>query len=132
MSKCRRPELVSDNRIGNEKFRFFLLYMTVETVFVDGAEILVPCDMPDDLQRGIIECAKIAASKFDVDRNGASAAEYIKKHLDEELEPHWHVVIGNNFGSYVVHDQMRFIYFKLNSRCYLIYKSGNGARPSYN
>ena len=106
--------------------------MTVETYLVHGAQLLAPCDMPDDIQVSVIEYAKQAVAKYDVDRKGSEAAEYIKKYLESEFEPHWHVVIGNNFGSYVVHDEQRFIYFKLASRCFLIYKAGRGSRPCYN
>ena len=90
---------------------------------INGALVESPCDMPDDILRDVVELAKQAATKFDVDKDGALAAEYIKTRLDETHAPHWHVIIGNGFGCYAVHESRRFVYFQLNKRAYLVYKT---------
>ena len=77
-----------------------------EFVNVDGARVQLPVEMADDMLATII------------------AAELIKTRLDEQFNPHWHVAVGNGFGSYVVHEQRAFVYFYLGTRAYLIYKSG--------
>ena len=51
-------------------------------------------------------------------------AEKIKKHFDELWAPHWHVVIGKNFGSFVHHETKRYVYFYLNDKAVMIYKAG--------
>jgi dynein light chain LC8-type len=90
---------------------------------VAGARVETPCDMPDHILKDIIELAAQSSSKFDVDREGAAAAQYIKSALDVKHEPHWHVVIGNGFGSYVIHESQRYVYFHLNKRAFMIYKT---------
>lgn len=103
--------------------------MTDCNIQLNGAEIVSPCDMPEHIATMIVDIASQAATHFDVDKQGTSAAEFIKKRLDDELEPHWHVIIGNSFGSHVVHDSLRYVFFKLKGRSYLIYKSGSGPKP---
>jgi dynein light chain LC8-type len=98
---------------------------------VSEFELLKPCDMPDSLQDLIVHLAENAAKDYDVDHQGAQAAEYIKKSLDEKADPHWHVIIGNNFGCYAIHEKQRFMYFKLRGRCYMVYKAGRGPNPVY-
>lgn len=93
---------------------------------VSGARITLPCDMPDDMIKCIIELARDISSKLDVDKEGAVAAEHLKKQLDSKYSPHWHVVIGNGFGCHAVHEQHRFIYFYLNHRAFMVYKAGRG------
>ena len=101
---------------------------TPETFQFHGAEVNKPCDMSDKLLRDIIDLSSHASVKFDVDREGSQAAEYIKKSLDDKFHPHWHVVIGNAFGSHVIHEKHHCTYFRLNERSYLIYKAGTGPR----
>ena len=95
-----------------------------EFVTVDGARVQLPIEMADDMLATIIAIVKESTVRFDVDQQGAAAAELIKTRLDEQFNPHWHVAVGNGFGSYVVHEQRAFVYFYLGTRAYLIYKSG--------
>lgn len=55
---------------------------------------------------------------------GLTIAENIKKHFDEAWGPHWHVVIGKNFGSFVNHETGRFLYFYWRDKAVMIYKAG--------
>jgi len=56
--------------------------------------------------------------------SGMQIAENIKKHFDETWAPHWHVVLGKNFGSFVHHETKRYVYFYLNDKAVMIYKAG--------
>ncbi len=97
---------------------------------VGEADIQIQSDMPDAMQAEIIEIAGQVSIKFDVDKQGSFAAESIKTELDKKFQPHWHVVIGNGFGAYVIHESQRFLYFKLRGRFYMIYKAGTGSIPN--
>ncbi len=91
------------------------------------AENQLISDMPDAMQTEVMDLANTISIELDVDKRGALAAEKLKTELDKRFQPHWHVVIGNGFGSYVIHESQGFIYFKLRGRYYLLYKSGTGS-----
>ena len=38
--------------------------------------------------------------------------------------PTWHVVVGTNYGSHVVHATKNFIYFYIGPLAFLVFKSG--------
>ena len=38
--------------------------------------------------------------------------------------PTWHVIVGTNYGTHVVHATKNFIYFYLGPKAILIFKSG--------
>ena len=40
-------------------------------------------------------------------------AEHLKKYLDTNFEPAWHVFFFKNFGCHAIHEKKRFIYFKI-------------------
>ena len=50
-------------------------------------------------------------------------AEQIKKYLDKNFEPYWHVFFGKNFGAHSIHEKRRFIYFYIDKTAYLYYKT---------
>ena len=97
---------------------------TDEWMNVNGALVRLPIDMADDMLSAIVAISVKCGTEFDLDKQGQSAAEYIKRKLDERFAPHWHVTIGNSFGSYVIHEGKKFVYFYLNKRAFLIYKMG--------
>ncbi|KAA3456216.1 dynein light chain-like [Gossypium australe] len=51
-------------------------------------------------------------------------AERIKKEFDKRHGPTWHCIIGRNFGSYVTHETNHFVYFYLDQKAVLLFKSG--------
>jgi dynein light chain LC8-type len=53
-----------------------------------------------------------------------ACAETIKNEFDQRWSPHWHVVIGRNFGSYVTHETRNFIFFYLDDKAVMMYKVG--------
>jgi len=78
-------------------------------------------DMSDEMEKDAIEVATYALNEYTVE---STMANYIKKEFDKKYSPTWHVVIGTNFGSHVVHATKNFIYFYLGPKAILIFKSG--------
>jgi hypothetical protein len=52
------------------------------------------------------------------------AARAIKIELDKVNGGVWHVVVGKNFGSEVIHEDGNFIYFYLRNTGFMIWKAG--------
>ncbi|KAE9455201.1 hypothetical protein C3L33_12900, partial [Rhododendron williamsianum] len=80
--------------------------------------------------------AKKAFEKHNVEKD---VAEAIKKEFDRKHGPTWHCIVGKNFddydgkpiscllvfvGSYVTHETNHFVYFYLDSKAVLLFKSG--------
>jgi len=101
-----------------------------------GARIQWPCDLPDDMIEDVVTKAQEAMEyvraqeenqkallggtlQNDVDM--CSVAKYIKKKLEPQ-HGDWHVIAGKNFGSLVVHESSRFIYFYIGTTAFLLYK----------
>jgi dynein light chain LC8-type len=91
---------------------------------VADARVKWPCDMPDDMLAHVISVGKQALQGRDPGREGAVIAEAIKRQLDVKWGNHWHVVVGQHFGSHVVHEAARFVYFYVGQHALLVYKSG--------
>ncbi|KAI0510345.1 dynein light chain 1, cytoplasmic isoform X1 [Dendrobium catenatum] len=83
--------------------------------------VLKSADMKDEVQKEAINCALSGFDKHAVDKD---RAEYIKKEFDKNHGPTWHCIVGRNFGSYVTHETNHFIYFYLDSKAVLLFKSG--------
>ncbi|XP_058076907.1 uncharacterized protein LOC131225397 [Magnolia sinica] len=78
-------------------------------------------DMKDDMQKDAIDCALSAVEKHGVEKD---IAEYIKKEFDKKYGATWHCIVGRNFGSYVTHETNHFVYFYLDQKAILLFKSG--------
>ncbi|RZC94074.1 hypothetical protein C5167_016772 [Papaver somniferum] len=83
--------------------------------------IIKSADMKEDLQKEAIEFAISAFQKHNVEKD---IAEYIKKEFDKKHGPTWHCIVGRNFGSYVTHETNHFVYFYLDQKAILLFKSG--------
>ncbi|KAG0478531.1 hypothetical protein HPP92_013250 [Vanilla planifolia] len=83
--------------------------------------VLKSADMKEEMQKEAINCAISAFDKFTVEKD---IAEQIKKEFDKNHGPTWHCIVGKNFGSYVTHETNHFIYFYLESKAVLLFKSG--------
>ena len=92
----------------------------------EGARVLWPADMPDEMLAFTVSAAQSAVRELSPDREGAKIAERVKKLLDKEYGPHWHVVFGTAFGSHAVHEKNRFVYFYLDPFAFMVYKAGSG------
>lgn len=78
-------------------------------------------DMKDDMQKDAIESALGALEKHSVEKD---IAEYIKKEFDKKYGATWHCIVGRNFGSYVTHETNHFVYFYVEQKAILLFKSG--------
>ena len=107
------------------------------------AQVLWPPDMPDDMLEDVIATAEIACKTYSTSveeegdkvlsyynkklRSAEQIAEFIKKHMDEKWEPHWHIFIGKSFGCHAIHEKNRFVYFSMApdkvKTYFLIYKA---------
>ncbi|KAJ6818415.1 dynein light chain 1, cytoplasmic [Iris pallida] len=83
--------------------------------------VLKSADMKEEMQKEAIDCAIAAFERHGVEKE---VAEYIKKEFDRSYGPTWHCIVGRNFGSYVTHETNHFIYFYLDSKAILLFKSG--------
>lgn len=83
--------------------------------------IIKSADMKDVMQKEAIDIAIAAFEKHNVEKD---VAEYIKKEFDKNHGPTWHCIVGKNFGSYVTHETNHFVYFYLDSKAVLLFKSG--------
>ncbi|KAM3357837.1 dynein light chain LC6, flagellar outer arm [Capsicum galapagoense] len=78
-------------------------------------------DMKSDVQKEAVDIAIAAFEKCNVEKD---VAEQIKKEFDKKYGPTWHCIVGKNFGSYVTHETNHFVYFYLDSKAVLLFKSG--------
>ncbi len=52
-----------------------------------------------------------------------SIAMEIKKEFDKKYKPCWHCIVGENFGSFVTHENKNFIFFEIDNKSILLFKS---------
>ncbi|KAJ2785464.1 Dynein light chain [Coemansia javaensis] len=91
-----------------------------------GAPSIKSADMSDEMQDAILEIAKEAYEKSEVEKGGVEKdiAAYIKRECDKRFGSPWHVIVGRSFGSYVTHEVGHFIYFYNRHLAHLVFKSG--------
>lgn len=81
--------------------------------------------MPDDMLKDAIETSRrIIQAEPDFEAQGLQCAEAIKTEFDSRWSPHWHCVIGRNFGSFVTHETKNFIFFYLGDKAIMLFKAG--------
>ncbi|XP_010434906.1 PREDICTED: dynein light chain 1, cytoplasmic [Camelina sativa] len=83
--------------------------------------VIKSADMKEDMQKEAIEIAVSAFEKYSVEKD---IAENIKKEFDKKHGATWHCIVGRNFGSYVTHETNHFVYFYLDQKAVLLFKSG--------
>ncbi|KAM7488143.1 hypothetical protein LguiB_025627 [Lonicera macranthoides] len=83
--------------------------------------VIKSADMKEDMQMEAIDIAINAFEKNGVEKD---VAEHIKKEFDKKHGPTWHCIVGKNFGSYVTHETNHFVYFYLDTKAVLLFKSG--------
>ncbi|KAJ2772234.1 Dynein light chain, partial [Coemansia nantahalensis] len=86
-----------------------------------GQPSIKSADMSDEMQDAIIEIAKAAFEKSELEKD---IAAYIKRECDKQYGSPWHVIVGRSFGSYVTHEVGHFIYFYNKHLAHLVFKSG--------
>ncbi|GLT79370.1 hypothetical protein SLA2020_508610 [Shorea laevis] len=82
--------------------------------------IIKSADMKEDMQKEAVDIAIAAFDKHNVEKD---VAEHIKKEFDKKHGPTWHCIVGRNFGSYVTHETNHFVYFYLDQKAVLLFKS---------
>ncbi|CAM0880700.1 unnamed protein product [Alopecurus aequalis] len=82
---------------------------------------LKSADMKEEMQKEAFEISRVAFEKHSMEKD---IAEYIKKEFDKNHGPTWHCIVGRNFGSYVTHETNYFVYFYIDSKAVLLFKSG--------
>ncbi|TVU22432.1 hypothetical protein EJB05_32126 [Eragrostis curvula] len=82
---------------------------------------LKSADMKEEMRQEAFEIARVAFEKNTMEKD---IAEYIKKEFDKNHGPTWHCIVGRNFGSYVTHETNYFVYFYIDSKAVLLFKSG--------
>lgn len=55
---------------------------------------------------------------------GLDCAEKIKTEFDARWTPHWHCIIGRNFGSFVTHETKKFVFFYWGDKAVMLFKAG--------
>ncbi|XP_022955505.1 dynein 8 kDa light chain, flagellar outer arm-like [Cucurbita moschata] len=83
--------------------------------------VIKSADMFGDMQKEAVDIAIAAFEKHSVEKD---VAEHIKKEFDQRHGPTWHCIVGRNFGSYVTHESNHFVYFYLDQKAVLLFKSG--------
>lgn len=95
-----------------------------EYAFLWGAQVRLPCDMPDDILRDAIESVREELDLVE-DFEGAGGyqvVERIKRKFDAKWSPNWHVIIGRSYGSFVTHETRKFVSFKIYDKAVMMYK----------
>ena len=89
-----------------------------------GAKVKLRNDMPDDMLKYAIDSARQVLEECEnFDNDGLLCAEKLKTKFEERWAPHWHVIMGRNFGSYVTHETKKFVFFYLDDKEIMIFKN---------
>ncbi|KAJ8604797.1 hypothetical protein CTAYLR_001071 [Chrysophaeum taylorii] len=95
-----------------------------EHSFMWGAQVRLPCDMPDDILKDAIESVRTeldAVEDFE-GAGGNQVVERIKRKFDDKWNPNWCVIIGRSYGSFVTHETRKFVSFKIYDKAVMMYK----------
>ncbi|KER32423.1 dynein light chain type 1 [Opisthorchis viverrini] len=87
----------------------------------DRKAVIKNADMTAEMQDIAVNTAAYGLDNFNVEKD---VAAHLKKEFDRRFGPTWHCIVGKNFGSYVTHEAQNFIYFYLQDRAFLLFKSG--------
>ena len=88
-----------------------------------GAKVKTPVDMADDmLKDAITRTTEILSVCENFEADGQEVVAELKKYMDKEWMPNWHVVVGRNFGSFVTHETRCFLYFYFQDKAVMMYK----------
>ncbi|KAM3351497.1 hypothetical protein ACQJBY_023460 [Aegilops geniculata] len=95
---------------------------------LEGKATVEDTDMPAKMQLQATSVASRALDRFDV-LDCRSIAAHIKKEFDTIHGPGWQCVVGCSFGCYFTHSKGSFIYFKLESLRFLVFKGMADDQP---
>ena len=95
-----------------------------EWSYMWGAKVRLRNDMADDMLKDAIETSRRVLEECpNFEADGYACAEKIKTEFDQRWSPHWHVIVGRNFGSFVTHETKKFIFFYLDDKAVMIFKN---------
>mmetsp|Transcript_15486 Transcript_15486/g.21185 ORF Transcript_15486/g.21185 Transcript_15486/m.21185 type:complete len:103 (+) Transcript_15486:43-351(+) len=90
-----------------------------------GAKVKLRNDMPDDMLYDAIKTTeRVLKNVTDFELEGLDCAEKIKTEFDARWSPHWHCIIGRNFGSFVTHETKKFVFFYWGDKAVMLFKAG--------
>lgn len=93
---------------------------------------ILSVDLPEDKQEKAVELAKnnlqeqIKKNDGDLKKEkdlDKVLARSLKESFDQLYGQHWNVIVGSGFGSAVVHQSSHYIYFTVDEKAFLIFKS---------
>ncbi|XP_072958781.1 dynein light chain 1, cytoplasmic-like [Typha angustifolia] len=93
---------------------------------LEGKATIQDTDMPAKMQSQAMSFASQALDLFDV-LDCESIAAHIKGEFDKRYGPGWQCVVGSKFGCFFSHKQGTFIYFSLETLCFLVFKAAAAA-----
>ncbi|CAH8479375.1 unnamed protein product [Heterobilharzia americana] len=96
------------------------LYNTSSHPINERKAVIKYVEMSKEMQQDAVQSAAIAIDKYHDDKD---IALFLKKEFDRKYEPTWHCVIGSKFSSYVTHIKQFCIYFSLEDRGVLLFKT---------
>ncbi|CAK9301762.1 unnamed protein product [Gordionus sp. m RMFG-2023] len=76
--------------------------------------------MPTPLQDYIINRTKCLMASNSKD---SEIARILKTEVQNMNEPYWHCVVGKKFSSYISYEAGCFLWFKIDNKIFLIFKS---------
>jgi hypothetical protein len=75
------------------------------------------------ISQAIQAYCNISDEEENTSKNFRQIAMDIKKDFDKRYKPCWHCIVGDNFGSFVTHEAKTFIFFEINGKSILLFKS---------
>ncbi|KAG9453076.1 hypothetical protein H6P81_005980 [Aristolochia fimbriata] len=90
---------------------------------LEGRGIVREADMPKKMQAHAMELAYQALDLHEV-FDCKSIARHIKQKLDEAYGQTWQCVVGVDFGSCITHLRGTFIFFRVETMEFLVFKDG--------
>ncbi|KAL6537526.1 hypothetical protein OROMI_026060 [Orobanche minor] len=91
---------------------------------LEGKALIEDSDMPLKMQIQALASASQALDMYDV-LDCKSMAANIKKEFDKRYGNGWQCVVGSNFGCFFTHRKGTFVYFKLETLNFLIFKGAS-------
>lgn len=82
--------------------------------------IISATDMDEDLLKKVIDVTYQAMSQF---RQEKQIAHYVKYEFDKSDPYGWNCIVGRNFGSHIVHQTKKYVFYKVKELNFLLWKA---------
>lgn len=87
----------------------------------DRKVVIKGLDMREDVLQDAVETLVRATMNNTVEKK---IAAQLKKEFDKRYGPTWHCIVGKHFGSFVTHEARNYVYYSINDKDVLLFKSG--------